>query len=264
MNSTDDAVLMAMDGGVLTVTLNSPRVRNALIDGIEAGLARAAKEANGSKVRSVILTGNGPAFCAGANMKELDENEERDAGTLRARAREIPESVLLPLARIEKPVIVALNGAAVGAGIGLALTGDYRVCAQSSSFIFAFLRLGLAPDLGIAWTLPRLIGYQAARDLLFRGQTVTAEEAFQLGLADKVVPDDDLAEAAKELACELAEGPTLALGATKTLLRRGAELDLERFLDYEVLAQSMLVGTEDHREAVNAHGGRRAPKFRGR
>jgi len=90
MNSNDDAVLMAMDGGVLTVTLNSPRVRNALIDGIEAGLARAAKEANGSRVRSVILTGNGPAFCAGANMKELDENEERDAGTLRARAREIP------------------------------------------------------------------------------------------------------------------------------------------------------------------------------
>ena len=265
MDGASDAVLMDRDdGGVLTITLNAPAVRNALTATLEAGLKHAIEEANSSAVRAVVLTGNGPVFCAGANMKELNSNEGRDAASLRVRAREIPESLLLPLTRLEKPVIAALNGAAVGAGIGLALAADYRICAQRASFIFAFLRLGLVPDLGIAWTLPRLIGYRASRDLLYRGRTVTAQHALEIGLVDKVVADADLSAAAAQLARDLADGPTMAIGATKQLLLRGSDVSLERFLGEEVLVQTALVRSEDHLEGVAAQAQRRTPTFRGR
>jgi 2-(1,2-epoxy-1,2-dihydrophenyl)acetyl-CoA isomerase len=264
MDSPEAAVLLDEDGGVLTITLHAPQVRNALTPAIEAGLERGIHQANQPRVRAVVVTGNGPAFCAGANTKELDSNDERDAATLRMRAREIPEGLLLPLVRLEKPVIAAINGPVAGAGIGIALAADYRICATSASFVFAFKRLGLAPDLGIGWTLPRLIGYRAARDVLLGGTTMTADEARTLGLADDVVPDADLASTAADLARELAEGPTMALGATKTLLRYGSELSLEQFLSQEVLFQSGLVRSEDHLEGVSALSERRTPQFRGR
>lgn len=264
MDGSADAVLTAQDGGVFTITLNAPEARNAFTPAVERGLKRAIHDANGPQVRSVVLTGSGPAFCAGANMKELDTNEGKDAASLRVRAREIPESILLPLTRLEKPVVVALNGPAVGAGIGLALAADYRVFAERASLVFAFLRLGLVPDLGIAWTLPRLVGYRAARDLLLRGRTVTAAEALALGLADEVVADDDLTSAATALAAELAAGPTMAMGATKYLLHRGVEVGLERFLEEEVLLQTTLVRSEDHAEGVSAQRERRAAQFHGR
>jgi 2-(1,2-epoxy-1,2-dihydrophenyl)acetyl-CoA isomerase len=264
LEESDDQVLAGFERGVFTITLNSPRVRNALTPGIEAGLRIGLKRAEQSDVRAVVLTGRGPAFCAGANMKELDSNDDRDEASLRLRAREIPESILLPLARLEKPVIVALNGPAVGAGIGLALVADYRVWSSSASMVFAFLRLGLVPDLGIAWSLPRLIGHRLSRDLLLDGRTVAAEEALSLGLADNVVDPDELQATAETFARELAQRPTMAWGATKRLLARGGDSSLERFLDEEVLVQSGLVRTEDHAEGVRAHLERRSPEFRGR
>jgi 2-(1,2-epoxy-1,2-dihydrophenyl)acetyl-CoA isomerase len=259
LEESDDQVLAGFERGVFTITLNSPRVRNALTPGIEAGLRIGLKRAEQSDVRAVVLTGRGPAFCAGANMKELDSNDDRDEASLRLRAR-----ILLPLARLEKPVIVALNGPAVGAGIGLALVADYRVWSSSASMVFAFLRLGLVPDLGIAWSLPRLIGHRLSRDLLLDGRTVAAEEALSLGLADNVVDPDELQATAETFARELAQRPTMAWGATKRLLARGGDSSLERFLDEEVLVQSGLVRTEDHAEGVRAHLERRSPEFRGR
>ena len=172
--------------------------------------------------------------------------------------------MLLPLTRLEKPVIAALNGPAVGAGIGLALAADFRFCAESASFVFAFRRVALVPDLGTCWTLPRIVGHRVALDLVMLGSTVPAAEALALGLADRVVADDDLARAAAAFAHELASGPTLALGLTKQLLRRSQDVDLEQFLEQEVLVQSILVRSDDHQEGVAALSQRRPPVFRGR
>ena len=264
MSQTDEAVLVDHDGAVLTIVFNRPDVRNALTADLEAGLVDALRRAGEPDIRAVVVTGRGPVFCAGANTKELAGNEQRDAAVLRVRAREIPETVLLPLARLEKPVIAALNGPAVGAGIGLALAADFRFCAESASFVFAFRRVALVPDLGTCWTLPRIVGHRAARDLLMLGSTVPAAEALALGLADRVVADDDLARAAAAFAHELASGPTLALGLTKQLLRRSQDVDLEQFLEQEVLVQSILVRSDDHQEGVTALSQRRPPVFRGR
>lgn len=263
MGDRNDAVLIEQRDSVLTIVLNRPDVRNALTADLEAGLIDALRHAGESDVRAVVLTARGPVFCAGANTKELAGNEDRHASALRVRARELPETVLLPLMRLEKPVVAALNGPAVGAGIGLALAADFRVCAESAAFVFAFRRVALAPDLGTCWTLPRIVGHRVARDLLMFGPTVSSHEALDMGLADRVVADADLAEASHDLACELAQGPTLALGLTKLLLRRAHDLDLEQFLEHEVLVQSVLVRSEDHQEGVTALKARRAPEFRG-
>jgi 2-(1,2-epoxy-1,2-dihydrophenyl)acetyl-CoA isomerase len=257
------AVLLERRGSVLTIVLNRPDVRNALTADLEAGLIDALGHAGEPDVRAVVLSARGPVFCSGANTKELAGNDERHASALRVRARELPETVLMPLMRLEKPVIAAINGPAVGAGIGLALAADFRVCAESAAFTFAFGRVALAPDLGTCWTLPRIVGHRAARDLLMFGRTVAAQDALDIGLADRVVADADLAEASRELAQDLAQGPTLALGLTKMLLRRAHDLDLEQFLEHEVLVQSVLVRSDDHQEGVTALRARRAPEFRG-
>ena len=251
--------------GVLTITLNRPEVRNALVPDLEAGLIDAIGRAAAPSVRAVVLTGAGPTFCAGANMKELDgHNDDRDEAALHPRARELPDRVVLPLWALEKPVIAALNGPAVGAGIGLALAADFRIGVSSASFVFAFHRVALAPDLGTCWALPRIVGDRVARDLLLRGRALPAGDALECGLLDHVAADDELRTVAHAWAEELAQGPTLALAKTKYLLRRAETLDLESFLEEEVLAQSVLVRSDDHHEGVAAFTDRRPPSFTGR
>ena len=176
-----DAVLRELHGAVLALTLNVPESRNALVPEIERGLADGIAEARSSNIRALILSGNGPAFCAGASMRELDGNDSRDLATLRARAQLIPEEIVRPLYLLEKPVIAAINGWTVGAGIGIALAADYRVCSENARFLFGFRRLALIPDLGVCWILPRLVGYRAARDLLLRDRDIGAEEALNWG-----------------------------------------------------------------------------------
>ena len=260
---TTDAVLIDVDASVMTLTLNVPELRNALTPDIEAGLVRGIEAAASGDVRALIVTGSGPAFCAGASTKELGANDEKDLSSLRARARVIPDTVLQPLVRLEKPVIAAVNGWAVGAGIGIALACDFRLGSDSTRFLFGFRRLALAPDLGIAWFLPRLIGYRAARDLLFADRQVDAATALELGLLDEVVHDDALKQRADALAHELAAGPTLALGLMKRMLHTNSEVDLGTFLEGETLVQTLLVRADDHQEGVDALAARRPPKFRG-
>jgi 2-(1,2-epoxy-1,2-dihydrophenyl)acetyl-CoA isomerase len=258
-----DAVLREVRDTVLTLTLNLPESRNALVPELERGLAEGINEAGSSNVRALILSGRGSAFCAGASMRELDGNEGRDLATLRMRAQVIPETILRPLYLLEKPVIAAINGWTVGAGIGIALAADYRICSEDARFLFGFRRLALVPDLGVCWMLPRLVGYRAARDMLLRDREVGAREAVELGLADEVVASSNLAERSFEIASELATGPTLALGFTKQMLLRSHDLDLDSFLQYETLRQTILVGGEDHQEGVQALTDRRSPQFEG-
>jgi 2-(1,2-epoxy-1,2-dihydrophenyl)acetyl-CoA isomerase len=260
---TGDAVVRELRDAVLTLTLNVPESRNALVPEIERGLADGIGEARSSTVRVLILAGQGPAFCAGASMRELDGNDSRDLATLRARAQLIPEEIIRPLYLLEKPVIAAINGWTVGAGIGIALAADYRICSENARFLFGFRRLALVPDLGVCWMLPRLVGYRAARDLLLRDRDVGAEEALELGLVDDLVPASNLSERSFEFATELATGPTVALGFTKQMLYRSLDLDLDSFLQLETLRQTILVGGDDHQEGVRALAERRAPLFNG-
>ena len=259
----NDAVRIEIDSAVLTLTLDAPDVRNALTHEIEAGLVHGIEAAASGEVRVVVITGSGAAFCAGASTKELGENDAKDLASLRARARVIPDTILQPLTRLEKPVIAAVNGWAVGAGIGIALACDFRIGSESARFLFGFRRLALVPDLGIAWFLPRLIGHRAARDLLFSDRPVDAAAALELGLLDEVVADDELPERADALAQELAAGPTLALGLMKRMLHTSSETDLTSFLEQETLVQTMLVRASDHQEGVDALAARRPPEFRG-
>jgi 2-(1,2-epoxy-1,2-dihydrophenyl)acetyl-CoA isomerase len=260
----EEAVAIERHGDVLAVILQSVGTRNALTPAIEAGLVEGIAAARDPRVRAVLLTGRGPAFCAGANMSELEVNADRDLATLRVRARELPEAILRPIVELEKPVVVGINGAAAGAGIGLALAGDFRVGSASTRFLFAFRRIALAPDLGTCWSLPRLVGFRTARDLLYFGRTVAADEAFAIGLLDRLCADDELWDASLELATELAAGPTVALGFTKLMLRRAFELGLDDLVTQEVMAQTTLVNGEDHREGVAAFRERRDPNFQGR
>lgn len=259
----DPAVLLEENDGVLTATLDRAEHRNSLTAEIEAGLEEAIRRAATPAIRALLLQANGPVFCAGANARELDGNDARSEAELRVRAREIPERLLVPLVRLEKPVVAAIEGPVVGAGIGLVLAADFRVLSSRASFMFAFHRVGLAPDLGTCWSLPRLVGMAAARDILLRGRTVDAEEAQALHLVDDVCAPDDVRARAADLAAELAAGPTLALGFTKRLLERGQSLDLETFLEHEVLAQSALVRSQDHHEGITAFRERRPPEFGG-
>ena len=258
-----DAVVRELRSAVLTLTLNVPESRNALVPEIERGLADGIADARSSDVRALILAGNGPAFCAGASMRELDGNDSRDLATLRARAQLIPEEIVRPLYLLEKPVIAAINGWTVGAGIGIALAADYRICSENARFLFGFRRLALVPDLGVCWMLPRLVGYRTARDLLLRDRDVGAGEALDLGLVDDVVPASSLTERSFERASELASGPTLALGFTKHMLQRSLDMDLDSFLQLETLRQTILVGGKDHQEGVRALAERRTPRFMG-
>ena len=260
----DPAVVIEDHGGVLVATLDRAEHRNSLTPEIEAGLEEAIRRAATPAIRALLLQANGPVFCAGANARELDGNDARSEAELRVRAREIPERLLVPLVRLEKPVVAAIEGPVVGAGIGLVLAADFRVVASSASFMFAFHRVGLAPDLGTCWSLPRLVGLASARDILLRGRIVDAAEARTLQLADDVCEPSEVRLRARALAEELASGPTLALGFTKRLLERGQSLDLETFLEHEVLAQSALVRSDDHHEGIAAFRERRPPDFGGR
>jgi 2-(1,2-epoxy-1,2-dihydrophenyl)acetyl-CoA isomerase len=258
-----EAVIVDESAGVLTIRLNSPETRNALAPDVEHGLVEALGVANAAHVRAVVLTGTGPAFCAGASTNELGSNESRDQATLMARARAIPDTILMPLYRLPKPVVASVNGWAVGAGLGLALAADFRVFAADARLRFGFRRVALAPDLATCWMLPRLVGHRLARDLLTFDRVVDADEALALGLADEVISPDQLKARTDELASELAEGPTLAFAAMKQMLQRAFDLDLGSFLEREVMAQALLVRSDDHQEGVDALVSRREPKFLG-
>lgn len=259
-----DGVILTQADGVLTITLNEPEGRNALTPGIEHGLIRGIAAATSADVRCVVLTGSGGAFCAGGDMREMGQIEQKaNIPALRARTRALPDRILRPLSELEKPVVAALNGWVVGAGVGIALAADFRIASSRCKFLIAFERVGLIPDLGTAWALPRLVGYRAARDLMYRRDPVGAERALELGLVDELVEPEALMTRTAEFAADLAERPTLAMGLAKRLLQESFSLDLDTFLRREVAAQGVALGSEDYQEGRVAFREKRSPKFNG-
>ena len=263
---SDDAVLLDVDDGVATVTLNQPERRNALSREMGEGLRDAIAEIEGSDARCVVVTGAGGAFCAGgdiARMKEMAETEppvhERAAALDRSTNRLIVRLVELPV-----PTVAKIDGPAVGAGANLAIACDVQVASASSVVGFVFRQVGLSVDAGTSYLLPRLVGENVAKELVYTGEILDAERAADLGILNHVYPDEEFDERADELVERIASGPTVALGHAKKLIGSGLEKSLEQALRDEANAQGLVFGSRDHQEGVEAFLADREPEFEGR
>ncbi|MBV9097582.1 MAG: enoyl-CoA hydratase/isomerase family protein [Frankiaceae bacterium] len=249
--------------GVATITLNRPDALNALTVEMKLALLDALGQAASDDVRAVVLTGEGRAFCVGQDLREHADSlasGDVELDTVRSHYNPIARAV----AGLAKPVIAAVNGTAAGAGASLAFACDLRLAADTASFLMAFARVGLGPDTGASWTLPRLIGHGRAAAMLMLAEPVAAPQALEMGLVNAVIPSADLAAAAAELAARLAAGPTQAYAAIKRTLAVGAVSDLDSALEAEAAAQAALGHTADHQNATAAFLAKQPVTFTGR
>ena len=255
-----------IDQGVATVTFNRRERLNALTFEVYADLRDLLGEMEQREDVSVlVITGEGRGFCSGGDVDEIiGRLLETDSKGLLEFTR-MTGSVVERIRKLPIPVIAAVNGVAAGAGAVIALASDLRILAKSASFQFLFTKVGLAgADMGSAYLLPRIVGLGRATEMLLLGDKVEAEAAVGLGLASKVVPDDDLAGEVSALARRLAEGPTLAYGATKVLIGRELDMDLASAIELEAFTQALLMTTRDHSEFYEAFTGKRPPVWEGR
>ncbi|WP_454732326.1 MULTISPECIES: enoyl-CoA hydratase-related protein [Cupriavidus] len=247
--------------GVATITLNRPDVLNALnaelLAELRAAVERAAQD---DAVRALVLTGNGRGFCAGADLAGR-QGEMKDSGTL---LRERYHPIILALRSMPKPVVTSVNGVAAGAGMSLALAGDVVLAGRSASFLQAFSKIGLVPDAGSTYFLPRYAGEMRARALAILAEKIDAEEAHRIGLVWKVHADDALAAETARLAAHLAQMPTFAYGLIKEALNASFGSNLPDQLEREASLQTRASGSQDFKEGVAAFLEKRKPQFKGR
>lgn len=246
---------------VATITLDRPDALNALTVGLKTELLTAFRNAARDRdVRAIVLTGAGRAFCAGQDLRERLEPE---ALPLPAEIRQRYNPLILAMRTLEKPIIGAINGVAAGAGASIAFACDIRLAAEGAAFVLAFGRVGLIPDSGATWFLPRLVGAAKAAELALTGDPLSAADAERFGLVARVLPADGLLAGARDLALRLAVGAPRALALTKRALERSWELSLADALEYEASLQGVAGRTADHAEGVAAFVEKRPPRFRG-
>lgn len=259
-----DDVALTVSDGVAEITLTRPEAMNALDTATKVALRDAvSRVAHDDDVRCVLLTGEGRAFCVGQDLREHVSLLQAGDPSLWRTVPEHYNPIALGLATMPKPVVAAVNGVAAGAGAAFALAADLRIVAASAGFNLAFAGVALSADSGSSWWLPRLVGMTRAKELLLLPRTVPAEEALAIGLATEVVPDDELAERAREVAVRLAAGPTLAFAAIRRALAFSATHHLEESLAHEGELMALTGGTADHAEAVDAFLAKRRPSFTG-
>jgi 2-(1,2-epoxy-1,2-dihydrophenyl)acetyl-CoA isomerase len=246
---------------VATVTLDRPDALNALTVPLKVELLNAFRAAGRDRsVRAVILTGTGRAFCAGQDLKE---RLEPDAAPLGVELRERYNPLIVAMRELPKPIVGAINGVAAGAGASLAFACDLRIASENASFALAFGRIGLVPDNGATWFLPRLVGPSKAAELALLNEPLSAADAERFGLVARVVPAEALADEARGMALRLAGLAPRALALTKRALERAWHVDLASQLEYEADLQGLAGSTRDHREGIAAFVEKRAPEFRG-
>lgn len=271
MTSSDSApapktpVLVENIDGVRTIRLNRPEAMNALDlvtkESLKDAVTAAAQD---ESVRVVVLTGSGRAFCVGQDLREHVKGLDDEADFLASTVSEHYNPTAILLATMNKPVITAINGVAAGAGMSLALTGDLRIMADTAGINTAFAGIALSCDTGASFWLPRLVGHDQAKDLLFNPRTVPAAECLDLGLVTEVVAAEDLEVAVRQAAERLAAGPTQAFGAMRQALLSGSTLPLVEALAVEESFMASTGATADHREAVRAFLAKDKATFTGR
>ena len=258
LDDTYENIKVEFENKVCVVTLNRPEIRNALGQEMREelrGFFTSIKD--NDEVKVIIITGEGKAFSAGGDLSAL-KTVDAVSGRRRLQAgHEMIHSIL----NLEKPVIAAVNGIAAGAGSSLALACDLIVATHSTSFIQSFIKVGLIPDLGSIYFLPRLIGRHRALELMLAGGKISADQAQKMGVINRIVPDDLLLEEAHSLAATLAEGPAIAMGLTKRLTNKSILAEISETLELEGFAQGMCFETEDFKEGVNAFFEKRKPQF---
>lgn len=273
-----DPVLHRVTEGVSWITLNRPQALNAVTAEMREALIGLLESASADpEVRAVVLTGAGRGFCAGADLRAAPSDApggaqggaqggaaERVAGDVARMLRRGVQRLVAAVLDCEKPVLAAVNGPTAGVGVPLALACDLVLMADTASLVPAFVRRGLVPDGGAAYLLPRLIGPQRAKELLFLGDPLTATDAERLGLANRVVPAAELEQTARAWAARLASGPTRSLALTKQLLNAALETDRSAAFAAEAAAQEANLATVDAAEGVRAFVERRAAHFTGR
>jgi len=254
------SVVVERRGAVALIRLNEPATLNALSAGIKAGMIAAVNSlTTDDTVRAIVLTGEGRAFCAGGDLRSMNQRQ-----TVAVRRRmQASHDWVLRLLNCEKPVLTAVNGVAAGAGFSLALFGDIICAADDARFKAGFPGIGAVPDLAIAYLLTRAVGTLRAKDILLTNEEIPAAEAHRLGFVSRVFPAAELLERTLELATRLAQGPSVSFGLTKRLIARADELPLEAFLEAEAFAQMTAFGSADFDEGVSAFIGKRKPAFVG-
>jgi enoyl-CoA hydratase/carnithine racemase len=255
-----------LEDSVATVTFDRPDRLNALTFEVYADLRDLLSELpQRDDVRALLITGEGRGFCSGGDVHEIiGQLQKADTRTLLDFTR-MTGGVVQRMRECPLPIVAAVNGVAAGAGAVIALAADFRLVARSASFRFLFTNVGLAgADMGSAYLLPRLVGLGRATELLLLGETVEPDQAMAIGLANRVVEDFELPEAARQLSAHLAEGPALAFATTKLLLSREQDMDLAAALELEAMAQALLMTSADHHEFYKAFTEGRKPKWEGR
>jgi len=262
--STQELLSETKDG-VLTLTLNRPEVLNALTMGMMKGIRDALKSAATDKaIKAVILTASGRAFCAGADLGDLKKRQSVSTFSLGDELRDHFNPLVAQIRSLEKPVIGAINGLAAGAGASIILATDLKICAEKATFLNAFVRVGLVPDSGMTYSLPRFAGYSKALEHMWLAKPVIAEQALSWGWVNKVVPAESILVEAQAMAADLAKMPPLALALTKRAVNRSLETpSLADQMEYEAQLQEILGRTQDHAEGVTAFLEKRPPQFKG-
>jgi len=246
---------------IATITLDRPDALNALTVPMKTELLAAFRAvARDRAVRVIVLTGTGRAFCAGQDLKE---RLEPDAAPLAVEVRDRYNPIISAMRRLDRPIVGAINGVAAGAGASLAFACDLRLMAEGASFVLAFGRIGLVPDSGATWFLPRLVGPAKAAELALLGESLSAADAERFGLVARVVSPETLAEEARALAVRLAALAPVALAHTKRALERSWSVDLDTALEDEAHRQGIAGATADHAEGMQAFLEKRPPRFTG-
>ena len=263
---TYKCLLYTVQDGIATLTLNRPERLNALGDTLREDLYDAlVKSAADPDVRVLVITGAGRGFCSGGDVKSMSERERgATASPVSEKLAPARDRAVLAMRDCPKPIIAAINGAAAGAGMNLALACDMRIASSAAKFSQAFVKRGIAPDWGGSWFLPRVVGTAKACELIFTGDTIDAPEALRLGIVNSVVAPEALMPETYKLAGKIAAGPPVAIALSKRAIYHNQDADLRSGLEFETFAQGVCRETEDSKEGVRAFMEKRAPVFRGK